>query len=177
MGIRYFRTRQILVVTFFLFLILLVGLPGTGQAVKPMEPPLCVPKAFQQLGASVVGLRFYASQSDKVIPMQARTYSTTFSNDIPYIWWELCLNNKAKRKSPVPLDVWVVWQRPDGSEFTQSIAANIPADLNQLCLSAYGQDKKPGGWSPGAYRVSIQIDDLEVASGSFDVIQKFLGEN
>jgi len=177
MGIRRFRTRQILVVTFFLFLILLVGFPGTVQAVKPMEPPLCVPQAFQKLGASVVGLRFYASQSDKIIPMQARTYNTTFSNDTPYIWWELCLNNKAKRNSLVPLYTWVVWQRPDGSEFTQSIAANIPAGLQRVCLSAYGQDKRPGGWPPGAYRVSIQIDDIEVASGSFDVIQKFLGEN
>jgi hypothetical protein len=167
---------QHLVKLSFLSLVLLAGLPGTGQAVRPMEPPLYVPKAFRQLEASVVGLRFYASQTDKVVPMQARAYSLTFRNNTPYIWWELCLNNKAKRDCPVPLYIWVVWQRPDGTEFTQSIAVTIPADLQQLCLSAYGQDNKPGGWFPGSYRVSIQIDDIEVASGSFDVIKKFMKE-
>jgi hypothetical protein len=168
---------QHLVQLAFLSLVLLAGLPGTGQAVRPMEPPLYIPKPFRELGAEVVGLRFYASQTDKMVPMQARVYRTTFSKgETPYIWWELCLNNKAKRDRPVPLYLWVVWQRPDGSEFTQSIAATIPPDLNQLCLSAYGQDKQSGGWSIGAYRVSIQLDDLEVASGSFDMFKKFMKE-
>jgi hypothetical protein len=91
--------------------------------------------------------------------------------------WELCLNNKAKRDSPAPLYIWVAWERPDGTEFTQSVAVTIPPNLQQLCLSASGQDNKPGGWVTGSYRVSIQIDDIEVASGSFEVVQKFLKEH
>jgi hypothetical protein len=173
MGIRYFRTQQIFVVTFFLFLIFLVAFPGTGQAVKPMDPPLHVPKAFGELGTSVVGLRFYASQSNKVVPIQARKYSASFNkDDNPYIWWELCLNNKVKLNHPVTLDIWITWQRPDKTEFYQSVAATIPGNLQQPCMSAGEQDKK--GWVPGSYRVSIQIDDLEVASGSFEIFQKFL---
>jgi hypothetical protein len=170
-GVRVQHLLKLSILSFAL----LAGLPGTGQAVRPLAPPLHIPKAFRQLGASVASLRFYASQSNKMVPMQARKYSMSFTkDDSPYIWWELCLNNKAKRNFPVPLIIWVVWQRPDGSEFTQSIAATIPPDVQQPCLSALGQDKQPGGWSPGSYRVSIQIDEIEVASGSFDMFQKFM---
>jgi hypothetical protein len=177
MRIGGFRVPQPLKMI-ILSLALLAGFPGTGKAVRPLEAPLYVPKAFRQLEASVVSLRFYASQTDKVVPMQARTYATGFSKgDTRYIWWELCLNNKAKRDRPVPLYIWVAWERPDGTEFTQSVAVTIPANLQQLCLSAFGQDNKPGGWVPGSYRVSIQIDDIEVARGSFEVVQKFLKEH
>jgi hypothetical protein len=177
MRISGFRIQHLLKIT-ILSLALLAGFPGTGKAVRPLEPPLYVPKAFRQLEASVAALRFYASQSTKMVPMQARAYTTTFSKaDTHYIWWELCLNNKVKKYRPVTLYIWVTWQRPDETEFTQSVAFTLPADLQQPCLSACDQDKRPGGWVPGTYRVSIQIDDLEVARGGFEVTQKVFKEH
>ncbi len=177
MEISGFRVRQLLQIT-ILSLALLAGFPGTGKAVKPLDPPLYVPKAFRQLGASVVCLRFFASPSNKAVPLQARTYKTGFSKaDTRYIWWELCLNNKGKRDRPVTMYIWVTWQRPDGTEFTQSVGATIPSDIQQPCLAACSQDSRPGGWVPGSYCVTIQVDDIEVASGSFEVFEKFLKGN
>jgi hypothetical protein len=169
-----FRAKHLLRVI-ILSCILLAGFPGQGVSVQLLDPPLYVPKAFRQLEASVVGLRFFATPTPKAIPMQARAYSTSFFKaKTRYIWWEMCLDLKAKWDRPVTLYVWATWQRPDGTEFNQSIAFTIPPGFQKPCLAAWSQDKKPGGWVPGSYCVAIQIDDIQVASGSFEVFQKFL---
>jgi hypothetical protein len=161
-----------------LSLALLLGFPGTGKAVRPLKPPLYVPKAFRQLEASVAGLRFFATPTSDAVPMQARVYRTIFfTGDTRYIWWEMRLNTKAKLDHPVSLIVWINWQRADGTEFNQSIAFTLPPGLQNPFLSAGMQDQRPGGWLPGSYRVSIQIEDLEVARGSFDVLQKFFKQD
>ena len=41
------RVQQLLKIT-ILSLALLVGFPGTGKAVRPLEPPLYVPMPFRQ---------------------------------------------------------------------------------------------------------------------------------
>jgi hypothetical protein len=172
-----FKVRRLFNIT-ILSLALLAGFPGTGKAVKPLKPPLYVPEAFRKLEASVVGLRFYATQTSKGEPMQGRVYKESFLKaDTRYIWWEMCLNTKAKRDRSVSLIIWVTWQRTDGTEFNQSIVVAIPPDIQQPCLAAGWQDNRPGGWLPGSYCVTIQIDDIQVASGSFDVLQKVFKEN
>ena len=161
-----------------LVLVFLAGFPGTGKAVKPLKPPVDVPKAFRQLEASVAGLRFFATPTSQVVPMQARVYKEDFFKaDTHYIWWEMCLNTKAKLDHPVSLIMWVTWQRADGTEHYQSLVFTIPPNLPQPCLAGVWQDDRPGGWLPGSYLVTIQIDDIEVASGSFEVLQKFFKED
>ena len=134
MGIRSFEVQKLVGVT-LLFLIFLAGFPGSGGAVKPGPTSTGEPEAFRKLGASVAGLRFFATPTSEAVPMKARVYRTSFFNaDTQYIWWEMCLNTKAKL------------------------------------------DNRPGGWLPGSYRVTIQIDDIEVSSGNFEVFQKFFKE-
>jgi hypothetical protein len=160
-----------------LILVLLAGMPGAGSAVKPMKPPQSQPKGFQQLDASVTGLRFFATPTSKVVPMNAREYRIDFfKSDLNYIWWEMCLNTKAKPERPVTLIMWVTWHRADGTESNQSLVFTLPPGLEKPCLAGFWQENRPGGWLPGAYLVTIQIDDYEVASGSFDVLEKFMKE-
>jgi hypothetical protein len=172
MGISAFRVQQLLKIT-ILSLALLAGFPGTGKAVKRLKPPLNEPKAFRQLDASVTSLRFFATPAPRLAPNQAKVYTTSFmKGDTHYIWWEMCLKTNAKRDRIVPLYIYVTWQRPDGSEFYQSVAFNLPPDFDKPCMWACEQDKRPGGWAVGSYHLTIQIDDIQVASGSFEVFQK-----
>jgi hypothetical protein len=176
MGIRSFGVQKLVGVT-LLFLIFLAGFPGSGGAVKPGPASTREPEAFRKLGASVAGLRFFATPTSEAVPMKARVYRTSFFNaDTQYIWWEMCLNTKAKLDHPVSLIMWVTWQRADGTESNQSLVFTIPPDLPKPCLAGRWQDNRPGGWLPGSYLVTIQIDDIEVASGSFEVFQKFFKE-
>jgi hypothetical protein len=173
MGSSGFRVWRLFTIT-ILALALLAGFPGTGKAVKIVKPPLDIPKAFRQLGTSVPSLRFYATPTSQGIPMQARVYRTSFFNaETRFIWWEMCMKTEAKRDCPVRLITWVTWQRADGTEFNQSIVADVPPDLKQVYLAAGWQDNRPGGWLPGTYRVTIQIDDIQVAMGRFQILDKF----
>ena len=171
----WFRRR---LTTTILLLVLLAGFPGTGKAVQPLSPPRYVPEAFRQLEASVLGLKFYAAPTTQDVPMKARVYSTSFLNtETKYIWWEMCLKTKAKVDHPVTLYLWVTLQRADGTESNQSIVVTIPPNFPSPCLSGCWQDNRPGGWLPGSYRLSIQIDDIEVASDSFQIFKKFFKDN
>ncbi len=88
-----------------LALVFLAVFPGTGKAVKPLKPPVDVPKGFRQLEASVAGLRFFGTPTSQVVPMNARVYKTEFFKaETHYIWWEMCLNTKAKPDHPVSHD-------------------------------------------------------------------------
>jgi hypothetical protein len=172
MGSSGFKVWNLFTIT-ILSLALLTVFPGTGKAVKRLKPPLDVPQAFRQLGASVPSVRFYATPTPEGVPMQARVYTTSFFNaETRYIWWEIGMKTEAKRDRPVRLITWVTWQRADGSEFNQSIVATVPPDLKQVYLAAGWQDNRPGGWLPGTYRVTIQIDDIQVAMGRFQILDK-----
>jgi hypothetical protein len=173
MGIKCFRVQRLVTVT-LLCVDLLAAFPGTGAAVKTLDPPFVVPKAFRQLDASVTGLRFFATTTLQFPPNQAKAYSESFTPATPYIGWELCLKTKAKRNRHVPIDIWVTWRRPDGSEFYQSVCIYIPPNLDKPCMFACEKDKRPGGWAIGIYSLTIQIGDIKVASGSFKVFQKIL---
>ncbi len=177
MGISGRRVQRRLVVL-LLALVFLAGVPGAGKAVQPLRPPLYVPKAFRQLEASVAGLRFFATPTPQVVPMQARVYKTEFfKSDTHYIWWEMCLNTKVKLDQPVTLIMWVTWQRADGAEHYQSLVVTLPPNISQPCLAGSWQDNSPGGWLPGAYQMTIQIDDIQVAEGTFEVLQNFIKED
>ncbi len=177
MGISALRIRHRLGIT-LLALVLIAGLPTTGKAVQPLKPPLYEPKGFRELEASVAGLRFFATPTFQVVPMNARAYNTGFfQRDTRYIWWEMCLNTKAKLDHPVDLITWVTWQRADGTEYYQSLVFTIPPNLAQPCITGGWLDNRPGGWLPGAYTVSIQIDDIKVAEGNFEIFQKFMKED
>jgi hypothetical protein len=161
-----------------LALVFLACFPGTGKAVKPLKPPIDVPKAFRQLEASVAGLRFFETPTSQVVPMNARVYRTEFFKaETHYIWWEMCLDTKAKLDHPVTLIMWITWQRADGTEHYQSLVFTIPPNLPKPCLAGIWQDDRPGGWLPGSYLVTIQIDDIQVAEGCFEILQKFLKED
>jgi|WetSurMetagenome_2_1015567.scaffolds.fasta_scaffold38283_2 hypothetical protein len=167
--------RPLIITT--LCLALLAGLPGAGKAVQPLRPPLYVPKAFRQMEAEVTAMRFFATPTSEAISMQARVYKTNFLNtDTKYIWWEMSLKTKVKLDRPVTMYLWVTWQRADGSEANQSLVFTIPPNFLNPCLAGRWQDNRPGGWLPGAYRVTIQIDDIQVASGSFEVFKKVFNE-
>ena len=170
MGSSGFRVRRLLTII-VLFLAFLAGFPGTGKAVQPLRPPLYVPKAFRQLEASVAGLKFYASPTSADVPMKSRAYSTSFNAETKFIWWEMQVKTQAKVDYPVTLIMWVTWQRADGTESNQSLVVTIPPNFQNPFLSGCWQDNRPGGWLPGAYRVSIQIDDIEVVSDCFEVFQ------
>ncbi len=177
MGISGLRVQRRLVVL-LLALVFLAGFPGTGTAVKPLKPPLDVPKGFRELEASVAALRFFGTPTSQALPMNARVYRTEFFKaETHYIWWEMCLDTKAKLDHPVTLIVWATWQRADGTEHYQSLVFTIPPNLPKPCLAGIWQDDRPGGWLPGAYRVTIQIDDIQVAESSFEVLQKFFKED
>ncbi len=177
MGISALRIIHWLGIT-LLTLVLIAGFPGTGKAVKPLKPPLYEPKGFRELEASVAGLRFFATPTSQAVPMKDRAYNTSFLNtDTRYVWWEMCLNTKVKVDHPVTLITWVTWQRADGTEHYQSLVFTIPPNLQSPCVAGSWQDNRPGGWLPGTYLVSIQIDDIEVTSGSFEVLQKFMKED
>ncbi len=174
MKISGFRVQHLVKIS-ILSLALLAGFPGTGKAVRPLEPPLHEPKAFRQLDASVTALRFFATPTPQLAPNQAKAYSESFNKaNTHYIGWELCLKIKAKRDRPVPLYLYVTWQRPDGSEFYQSVAITVPHNFDQPCMWACEKDKRPGGWAVGSYTLTIQIGDIQVASGNFEVFQKVL---
>ena len=175
MEIRYFRTQQIFVVTFLFFLFLLAGFPGTAGPVKAREDNPLKPESFRQLDAKVLSLRFYASETPKRVPVPARHYDTDFTrSDTHYIWWELRLDTKAKRDKPINMFIKAIWQRPDGTEFRQSQTVSIPPDLKQVCLSAGWGSAKSGTWPPGAYRVTLLIDDVPVVRGDIEVFEKLL---
>lgn len=177
MGNRGLRVSRRLMV-WLLALVFLACLPGSGKAVKPLKPPVDVPKGFRELEASVAGLRFFDTPTSQVVPMNARVYKTEFFKaETHNIWWELCLNTKAKPNHPVTLIMWIVWQRADGTEHYQSLVFNVPPNLPNPCLAGVWQDDRPGGWLPGAYLVTMQIDDIQVAEGSFEILQKFFKED
>ena len=174
MKISILRVQHLFKIT-ILALVLLAGFPTTGKAVKTLDPPLVVPEAFRQLDASVTSLRFFATSKPQLAPNQAKAYNTSFNqSDTQYIWWELCLNAKAKRNRTVPLYIYVTWQRPDGSEFFQSAAFYIPPNFDKPCMWAHQKDKSPGGWALGTYSLILQVDDVQVAKGSFEVFQRLL---
>ena len=176
MGISGFRIRYLLGIT-LLSLVFLSGFPVKGEEVNPRTAPTQEPEAFRKLGARVMGLRFYSTETPQAIPMQARVYKTSFSGADRFIWWELCLDTKAKRDAPVRLIFYVTWKRPDGTEFYQSETAVLPPGIQQPCLAAGFRDKRPDAWIPGSYEVVIMIEDKIVAKGSFDVSQKIFQEN
>jgi hypothetical protein len=158
-----------------LFCILLAGYLGAGGAGKARAAAPRVPEAFRQLGASVVSLKFYATETAKGASMPFRSYTTDFIRaDTHYIWWELQLNAKAERVKPVVLSIKAVWQRPDGTEFKQSQTVTIAADMQHPCLAAGWGYTKAKSWLPGRYQVTILIDDVPVVRGSFEVFEKLL---
>jgi hypothetical protein len=166
MKIDGFRVQHLLRVT-FLCLVCLAAFPGTGGG-TPNKKPV----AFQQLGAKVLSLRFYTTLEPQMAPMQARVYRTAFSGTDRFLWWELCLETKAKREAPVRLIIYVTWQRPDGTEHYQSETAVVPPEFQQVCVSAGWRDNRPDAWIPGSYGIVIRVDEEIVASGNFEVFGK-----
>src|SRR3974377_384389 len=77
--IKSFGVQKLVGVT-LLFLIFLAGFPGSGGAVKPGPTSTREPEAFRKLGASVAGLRFFATPTSEAVPMKARVYRTSFFN-------------------------------------------------------------------------------------------------
>jgi hypothetical protein len=174
MGFSDVRVRQLFIVT-LLAGILLAGFSGTGEAVTPQPAASQQPESLRRLGASVVSLKFFSTETSKGAAMPMRTYTKDFIRaDTHYIWWELQLDAKAKRDKPVRLFLKAIWQRPDGTEFKQSQDVTITPDLEHPCLAAGWGYTKSGGWQPGTYRVVIQIDEIKVASGTFEVFEKLL---
>jgi hypothetical protein len=165
-------TVQYLMRAALLFFVCLAGFPETGGAAPSREPV-----AFQQLGAKVLSLRFYTTLEPKMPPMKGRVYRTAFSGTDRFLWWELCLETKAKRDVPVRLIMYITWQRPDGSEHYQSEVAVIPPQFQSLCISAGWRDQRPDAWIVGSYNVSIRVDEKIVASENFEVFNKILKED
>jgi len=172
MGTGGSNVRQLLKVT-LLALIVLAGVPGTGKAANNPSPK--VPESFRQLDARAISLKFYATDTPKGAPMASRAYTTDFiRSDTHYIWWELQLKAKAKRDKTVRLPIKVVWQRPNGTEFRQTHTVNIAPGLEHPCLAGGWGAAKTGGWLPGTYQITILIDEIPVAKGSFEVFEKLL---
>lgn len=163
---------QYLIGVIMLLSICLAGFQGTGGAAPSKEP-----ETFLQLGAKVLSLRFYTTLEPKMAPMKARVYKTAFSGTDRFIWWELCLETKAKREAPVHLILYITWQRPDGTEHYQSEAAFIPPHFQSLCISAGWRDNRPDAWIVGSYNVTIRVDEKIVAKENFEVFNKILKED
>jgi hypothetical protein len=161
-------------VTFLLY-IFFAGYLGTGESVKARTAPPQKPESFRQLEASVVSLKFFATETAKAAPMPLRAYNTDFIRaDTHYIWWQLQLHAKAERDKPVRMLIKAVWQRPDGTEFRQSQTVTIPADSQYPCLAAGWGSTQQGTWLPGTYRVTILVDDVPVVRGEIEVFEKLL---
>ncbi len=164
-----FYTVILLVCIFF------AGYLVTGESVKARSAAPKKPEFFKQLDVSVVSLKFFSTETSKGIPMSARAYKTDFIRaDTHYIWWELQLNAKAERDKPVSLFLKAVWQRPDGTEFRQSQTVTIAPDMQHPCLAAGWGYTKKNGWLPGTYQVTVLIDEIPVARGSFEIFEKIL---
>jgi hypothetical protein len=173
------RISEIRVQPFFRVILLLgiffAGYLGTGESVKARTAPPQKPESFRQLEASVVSLKFFATETKEAAPMPARAYTTDFiRGDTHYIWWQLQLIAKAERDKPVRLFIKAVWQRPDGTEFRQSQTVTIGPDLQSPCLAAGWGSTKQGTWLPGTYRVTILVDEVPVARGEIEVFEKLL---
>ncbi len=174
MRIRDRRVRPFFTII-LLLCVLFAGYLGTGGSHSATAAAPKVPESFRQLEAKVLGLRFFATETSKAVPMQGRAYNTDFIRaDTHYIWWELRLDTKAKRDKPVNMSIKAIWRRPDGTEFQQSQTVRIPPDLQQVCLSAGWGYTKQGGWLPGAYRVTILADDVPVVRGDIEVFESLL---
>jgi hypothetical protein len=173
------RIRGVRVQPFFTVILLVclfsAGYQVTGKSVQARSAAPKIPEPFKQLDASAVSLKFYATETVKGALMPSRAYTTDFIRaDTHYIWWELQLDAKAERDKPVSLFLKAVWQRPDGTEFRQSQTVTIAPDLQHPCLAAGWGYTKKNGWLPGTYQVTVLIDEIPVARGSFEIFEKLL---
>ncbi len=125
---------------------------------------------FRNLRARVVSLRFFEGD-ESTIPEAQRVYLDRFPQaKTRYIHWELKLAYPPPKKL-TQFTINALWYGPEGN-----ILADLPSQRtiqpdwdNSWHCGGYGA-AAPGSWRPGAYRLVLQVNNREVARGSFQVV-------
>ncbi|MFZ2089910.1 MAG: hypothetical protein WAU47_15185 [Desulfobaccales bacterium] len=155
-----------------LSLLCIAGLPGAGKAVSPGKTQSQEPEIFRQLGATVVSLKFFATEKNQAGDVAGRVYKKHFLQDEShYIWYELHLDARAKRPGPVRLKDQATLYIPGEKPLTRVHLFTIPPEIRQVYLTGSCKADMPEGgwWFPGSYRLALSVDNQEVASGTFEV--------
>lgn len=122
-----------------------------------------------ELRSEITKLLFYESGAG-VPPKAQRSYQTSFdANWARYINWELNIDH-ASPQQRLDFQVYAIYYKPDNSELTRHNISSYaePGWTSSNHSSGYG-DENPGLWTPGRYRVDIDINGNTVATGYFAV--------
>ena len=139
-----------------------------ATSTKSSEPR--TPNAITGLRtANVTSLRFFESPGDAP-PYNQRTYQDRVARGTArYIYWELNLKHP-KPTRRVDFAINAVWHGPDNAVLAEQ---TYPTHLNADWTTSYHNMNwgwpEAGHWQIGHYTVDLYIEDVRVASGSFEV--------
>ena len=122
------------------------------------------------LNARVTELRLFERGVDAP-GREARTYTNVFSSlTTRFVFWEL---NLAYPPQPERIDyeIEAVYYKPDGTVFANE-TSNAYVDQGWTSSSrSQGRGwRSPRQWQNGLYKVELSIDEQEVASGEFEIV-------
>jgi hypothetical protein len=141
---------------------------GTFEVYEGDAPPSMY---IESINARVDGALQFFEGPQNTPPKNERRYASQFSRRTTrYISWDLNLAYPM-RNSRANFSMRQVWTKPDGtvdhdSEFATYADAGWSHSNHYIGFEAIGGD----GWSLGAYRVDLYVDNRKIASGTFEVI-------
>jgi hypothetical protein len=157
--------------------------PGTYQVAIAVDDKEYVRRSFliedvgvgadflPALNAKVASIRFFEREKD-LPPIYKREYGNRFPRAAArFINWELWLEFPP---SPQKVEFSVVsyWYGPDDKLLdTISTRHTIHSGWLSSIITAGRGSITPGAWRPGAHKVVLKINEKEVASATFQVVE------
>jgi TonB family protein len=135
----------------------------------PNDSPDLNPTGYvPSLSARVQDLKFFEA-GDVAQAKGDRVYTSTFRpSDGHFIYWELNLVHPT-RQARQTYAIAVYLYSPDGSVKSQSQTSSYiePDWLNSYCFNRWTD--QANSWTAGAYRVSLFVDGVKAAAGTFTI--------
>jgi hypothetical protein len=140
----------------------------------PPPPPPPAPPAYAsdiaELGATVVGVRFFEGGAG-MPPVAQRRHRYRFSQtSARYVNWELRLNYPTTIQN-TSFAVEAIYYRPDGTVFSvDTVRSYVDAGWSDSYL-AHGRGwSDQGNWPAGVYRVEFLNHGRRIATGTFEIV-------
>lgn len=148
-----------------------------GATVTPTPPGPTPPgptasglAAFDNLNATVTGIKFFGGPTTGVAYGQ-RQYTDKFdAATATFIFWEVALEYPGTRDNIAEFPITAIWYDPSGKIMTtQTANAKVQGDWDSSVHSYGYGSATPGAWTPGNYQVVLKVGDRTLITGNFQV--------
>ncbi|MEW6659530.1 MAG: hypothetical protein AB1424_12795 [Thermodesulfobacteriota bacterium] len=156
--------------------------PPAGAAPPPPEPAPGDVAAFNNLQATVKGIKFYPAYDTSTLfpgskpgaPYGQRQYAEKFDCGVDFIFWELSLEHPGPRAKVVEFPLTAIWYDPAGKILlTETIKFEVQPDSNASLITGKCAGPRKQLWNEGTYQVILKVGDKTISSGTFTMSEPY----